>query len=102
MPRPVMEPAVPTGLAFELSDLVLLQQWAASLDVRMVVELDHHGFDGDYEEMVAIFARGSHLRRWLLWRTADGITVQPLIGRNILCSDVTAAIEILGKPGGSD
>ena len=71
-------------------------------DNQLVIELDHHGFDGDYEEMVAIFARGSHLRRWLLWRTADGITVQPLIGRNILCSDVTAAIEILGKPGGSD
>ena len=100
MPRPVMVPAVPTGLAFELSDLVLLRDWAVSHGVRMVIELDHYGFDGDYEEMIAIFERGSHLRRWLLWRTVDGIIVQPLIGRNVRCFDVTEAIEMLGKPGG--
>jgi hypothetical protein len=59
--------------------------------------LDHNGCGGDYEEMVAIFDRDSHLRRWLLWRTLDGIIVQPLIGRNIRCFDAAEAIEILSR-----
>jgi hypothetical protein len=45
-----MEPAVPAGLSFEVADLILLQSWAEFHDLRMVVELDHCGADGEYEE----------------------------------------------------
>ena len=94
MRRPFIEPAVPAGLAFEVADLILLQSWAAFHEQRMVIELDHCGADGEYEEMVAIYARGKHLLRWLLWRAGE-IVVQPLIGRRIHCPSVAEAIEIL-------
>ena len=94
MRRPPTEPAVPAGLAFEVADLILLQSWAEFHDLRMVIELDHCGMDGEYEEMVAIYTKDGHLLRWLLWRT-DEIIVQPLIGRTVRCPSVAEAIEIL-------
>jgi hypothetical protein len=57
----------------------------------MVVELDHCGADGEYEEMVAIYTRDGNQLRWLLWR-ADQIIVQPLIGRTVHCPTVAEAI----------
>jgi hypothetical protein len=60
----------------------------------MKVELDHCDADGEYEEMVSIYANDSHQLRWLLWRT-DEIIVQPLIGRTVHCPSVAEAIEIL-------
>ena len=94
MHRTFTEPAVPAGLAFEIADLILLQSWAEFHELRMVVELDHRGADGEYEEMVAIYAKDSHALRWLLWRT-DEIVLQPLIGRTIHCPSVADAIEVL-------
>jgi hypothetical protein len=94
MRRPFIESAVPAGLAFEVADLILLQSWAAFHELRMVIELDHCGADGQYEEMIAIYARGKHLLRWLLWRAGE-IVVQPLIGRRIHCPSVAEAIETL-------
>jgi hypothetical protein len=94
MRRPFIEPAVPAGLAFEVADLILLESWAGFHELRMVIELDRCGADGEYEEVVAIYARNNRLVRWLLWR-ADEIVVQPLIGRRICCSSVAEAIKIL-------
>jgi hypothetical protein len=94
MRRPTTGPAVQAGLAFEVADLILLQGWAEYHDLRLAVELDHCGADGDYEEMVAIYAKDSHQLRWLLWRTNE-IIVQPLIGRAIHCPSVADALEIL-------
>ena len=94
MRRPFIEPAIPAGLAFEVADLILLQSWAEFHDLRMAVELDHCGADSEYEEMVAIYGRDSHVLRWLLWRT-DEIVVQPLIGRTIHCHSIADAVEML-------
>jgi hypothetical protein len=94
MRRTFAEPAVPAGLSFEVADLILLESWAAFHGLRMKVELDHNGPDGEYEEMVAIYTSDSHQLRWLLWRT-DEIIVQPLIGRTVQCPSVAEAIEIL-------
>ena len=96
MHRQFIEPAIPAGLAFEIADLIVLQSWAAFHELRMVVELDHCGEGGEFEEMVAIYGRGNHLLRWLLWR-ADEIVVQPVIGRRIQCPSVAEAIEILSR-----
>jgi hypothetical protein len=71
----------PIGLAFEISDLLLLQGWARFNDIRMVVELDHWVEGEEYEEVVAFYAKDSALRRGILWRSATEIVVQPLIGR---------------------
>jgi hypothetical protein len=74
-------PKPPTGLAFEISDLMLLQSWGQLHGFRMVVELDHWVEGEEYEEVVAFYAKDSTLRRWILWRSATDIVVQPLIGR---------------------
>jgi len=82
MQPPKLVPNVPTGLAFEIADLMMLQAWAEFHDVQMVVELDHCVEGEEYEEVIAFYAQDSQLRRWILWRASDGVIVQPLIGRS--------------------
>ena len=94
MPGTFIEPAVPAGLAFEVTDLILLRSWAAFHDLRVVIELDHCDPDGEYEEMAAIYAD----RGWLLWRAADEIIVQPLMGRRSRSPSVAEAIETILSP----
>jgi hypothetical protein len=95
MDTPQIRPNVPTGLAFEIADLMLLQGWAGFHDVQMVVELDHCVEGEEYEEVVAFYAKDSQLRRWILWRGAGEIVVQPLIGRSCRFSSVVDALETL-------
>jgi len=93
MRRVFIEPATPARLAFEVADLILLQSWAEFHELRMVVELDHRDTDGEYEEIIAVYAKDSRLR-WLLWRSGE-IVVQPLIGRAVHYLSVAEAIESL-------
>ena len=58
-----INPNVPTGLAFEIADLMLLQGWADFHDVQMVVELDHCVEGEEYEEVIAFYGR---TLRWVL------------------------------------
>jgi hypothetical protein len=95
MHTPETRPNTPTGLAFEIGDLVLLQGWADYHDVQMTVELDHCVEGEEYEEVVAFYAKGSRLRRWILWRTANDVVVQPLIGRSCRFGSVVDALESL-------
>src|SRR5262245_17730498 len=93
-PQPV-SPNAPMGLAFEIADLLLLQAWADFHNMNMVVELDHCVEGEEYEEVVAFYARDSRLRRWIIWRAAAAIVVQPLIGRGCRFSSVSEALENL-------
>jgi hypothetical protein len=88
-------PKTPTGLSFDIADLMLLQGWAEFHDVRMVVELDHCVDGDEYEEVVAFYGKDSPLRRWILWRAASEIVVQPLIGRGSHFVSVADALENL-------
>jgi hypothetical protein len=90
-----ISPNTPTGLAFEIADLMLLQGWADFHDVQMVVELDHCVEGEEYEEVIAFYGRESQLRRWILWRAAGEIVVQPLIGRSCRFVSVADALESL-------
>jgi hypothetical protein len=56
-----INPKPPLGLAFEISDLMLLQGWAEFHNVHMVVELDHWVEGEEYEEVIAFYAKGSPL-----------------------------------------
>ena len=58
MEMPQISPNVPTGLAFEIADLMLLQGWADFHDVQMVVELDHCVEGEEYEEVIAFYGKG--------------------------------------------
>ena len=83
------------GIAFDTADLVLLQAWALLREMRMAVELDHCVDGHEYEEIVVIYAKPSGLRRWNLWRSWDGVVVQPIIGRSMRFGSVTAAIKAM-------
>jgi hypothetical protein len=88
-------PVPPTGLSFDISDLIILQGWAEFHDVRMVVELDHWVEGEEYEEVVGFYTKESPLRRWILWRSDSEIVVQPLIGRGSRFGSVSDALESL-------
>jgi hypothetical protein len=95
MPTRRIQPNAPVGLAFEIADLMLLQGWADFHDMQMVIELDHCVEGEEYEEVVTFYAKNSQLRRWILWRTAKEIVVQPLIGRSCRFGSVVDALERL-------
>jgi hypothetical protein len=95
MHRPQSHQNTPTGIAFELADLMLLKAWADFHDVHMTVELDHCVEGEEYEEVVAFYAGDSQLRRWILWRSGGEIVVQPLIGRSRRFDSAAEALETL-------
>jgi hypothetical protein len=85
----------PIGLAFDIADLMHLQSWVKSHDVRMVVELDHWVEGEEYEEVVAFYGKDSSLRHGILWRSATDIVAQPLIGRTCRFRSVADARDSL-------
>jgi len=95
MHTPQITPNLPIVFAFEIADLMLLQGWADFHDMQMVVELDHCVEGEEYEEVIAFYARDSHLRRWIIWRASSEIVVQPLIGRSCRYATVVDALESL-------
>jgi hypothetical protein len=95
MQTPKIAPNMPMGLAFEIPDLLLLQGWAEFHNVQMVVELDHCVEGEEYEEVVAFYSKDSQLRRWIVWRAASQIVVQPLIGRSCRFASVADALDSL-------
>jgi hypothetical protein len=99
MHKPMISRTAPTGFSFELADLVLLQGWADFHGMQLTVELDHCVEGDEYEEVVALYTADNRLRRWILWRSANGIVVQPLIGRSIHFGCVADAIEALVPTG---
>ncbi len=90
---------VPTGLSFDIPDLLMLQAWADFHDLRMSIDLDVC-IDGEqYEELLGIYDNDRDFRRWMLWRSCDGIVVQPAMERAMLFDFVGDVLEILIPPG---
>jgi hypothetical protein len=87
--------ALPMGLAFELADLVMVQAWSEYHDLRMVVELDYSAEGEEYEEVLALYPRDSSFRRWMVWRGACEVVVQPMLGRALRFASVAEALEHL-------
>ena len=87
--------SMPTGLAFELSDLVMAQGWSEFHDLRMVIELDYCAEGEEYEEVLAFYPRDSAFRRWMVWRGPRGIVVQPMMGRASCFESVAEALDRL-------
>ena len=84
----------PTGLAFDISDLMAIIAWADRNDVRMVVRLDHGVDDEEYEEVIA-FQTKRNVCFLLLWRDENTVFAQPLPGRRMRFSSVTEALDRL-------
>jgi hypothetical protein len=71
----------PKGLSFSVAELVLIESWSEANGLRMVVRLDHGSDAEEYEEVLALHVRDSPLCRWIMWRDAWAVILQPLIGR---------------------
>ncbi len=85
----------PTGFSFEIPDLLMLGGWAEFHELRMVIDLDVCADGDEYEEFVGIYDRGCAFRRWMIWRSCDGIVVQPAMGHPRLFDCMAEALEIL-------
>jgi hypothetical protein len=85
----------PTGLSFDIPDLLMLKGWADFHDLRMVIELDVCAERDEYEELVGLYDKSRAFRRWMIWRSCDGIVVQPTMGRTMLFDVMADALEIL-------
>lgn len=80
MSVPAAAAPLPKGFSFEIPDLVMLQRWAESHGMRLVVELDHAVEGDEYEEVLAFYPIDSALRCWSLWRSADHFVLVPMNG----------------------
>jgi hypothetical protein len=86
-------PALPKGLSFDIADLVLVRSWGERHNCRTLVQLDH-GADGEeYEEVIALHTGTSCLCQSIMWRNAEAVFIQPLIGRSRRYASVAEALE---------
>jgi hypothetical protein len=85
----------PTGFSFDIPDLVMLQGWSDFHDLRMSIELDVCADGEEYEELLGLYDGSSAFRRWMIWRSCDGIIVQPTMGRRMLFDCVADTLDIL-------
>jgi hypothetical protein len=86
-------PSTPKGLSFKVSELILVRNWSAENNLRMVVRLDHGSDAEDYEEVLAFHVGESRLCSWIMWRDAEAVFVQPLIGRTERYGSTAEAFE---------
>ncbi|HET6609237.1 MAG TPA: hypothetical protein VFG62_21365 [Rhodopila sp.] len=93
LPRTIV-PA-PTGLAFDVPDLLMLHAWAEYHELRMTIDLDTFAGSDEYEEIVNLSETGTPHHRWMIWRSADGIVVQPRMGRPMLFDMMADALDLL-------
>jgi hypothetical protein len=85
----------PTGLSFDVPDLLMLQGWAAFHDLRMTIELDLCVDGDEYEELLGLYDANRAFRRWMIWRSCDGIVVQPAMRRTMLFDTMADVLEML-------
>lgn len=81
MPAIQLPAKVLKGLSFSVAELVLIGSWSEAIGFRMVIRLDHGSDVEEYEEVLALHIGDSPLCRWIMWRDARAVIIQPLIGR---------------------
>nr|WP_294523890.1 hypothetical protein [uncultured Rhodopila sp.] len=93
LPRTTIQ--APTGLSFAIPDLLLIRAWADFHNLHMEIELDIAAGGDEYEELLNLSSRNSERRRWMIWRSREGIVVQPMMGRKMLFDVMADALEVL-------
>jgi hypothetical protein len=86
------------GLAFSIADLILIRAWAEGSGLDMVVRLDHGTETEEYEEVLAFHTGRSRPCRFIMWRDAESVYLQPLIGRTRRYGSVAEVIRALTPP----
>ena len=83
------------GLSFSVAELTLIKSWSEASALRMVIRLDHGSEAEEFEEVLAFHLGESSVCRWIMWRDAETVFVQPLIGRIQRYDSVAEAFEAL-------
>ena len=86
---------MPTGLSFEIPDLLMVQAWSDYHNLRLGIELDTASESHEFEEMLSLSYGASKRPRWTIWRSVDGIIVQPTMGRPMMFDRMSVALEEL-------
>jgi hypothetical protein len=95
LPAPPESKVFPVGIAFSVPELLILRAWAEYHDIRVVVELDHCVDGSEYEEVIALYPPGRSLRQWTLWRSRDGVMVEPTHGRAFKAECISDLVQVL-------
>jgi hypothetical protein len=82
----------PKGLSFSIADLVLITAWSVAQSLDMIVQLDYGTEGEEYEEVLAFHNGQNASCLWIMWRDAEMVWVQPIIGRAHCHATVTDAI----------
>jgi len=93
LPPTTIQP--PTGLSFDIPDLLLVQAWADYHNLRMEIDLDIAAGGDEYEELLNLSYGQSEHRRWMIWRSRHAIVVQPMMGRKMMFPVMADALEAL-------
>jgi hypothetical protein len=80
------------GIAFDVADLLRARSWAAFYEWQFKIWLDHGTEDEDYDEVIAFSAGMSPRTASIMWRTAQAIFVQPLLGKPRRYTSVAEAL----------
>lgn len=69
------------GFSFSIPELMLVAAWAQFHDLSLRIELDWYVDRVEYEEVITLREPGRASPQWLMWRAADRIVLQPVVGR---------------------
>ncbi len=92
-----LPPKTLKGLSFSVAELTLIRSWSDANGLHMVVRLDHGSDVEDYEEVLAFHLGDSPLCRWIMWRNARAVFIQPLIGRKQRYGSAAEAFEAMAS-----
>lgn len=95
MQSPRISVKIPTGLSFDVPDLLMLRGWAEFHDLRMAIDLDVCADGDEYEELLGLYDKDRAFRRWMIWRSCEGIVVQPAMGRPMVFDFMGDALDML-------
>lgn len=85
----------PSGLSFDIAELILIRSWAEAIDLRMTIHLDFAVDGNEYEEVLCFQSAGRPFYHWIMWRDAETVFVQPLMGRQRCYSSVADAVDAM-------
>jgi len=83
------------GLSFSIADLVLITGWSEAHGLQMDVQLDHGSETEEYEEVIRFRSLSGRRSRWIIWRDAEAVFVQPLLGRSQRHGSIAEALTAL-------
>lgn len=94
-PPRLMQRGQPSGISFEVADLLLAQAWAAHHGVRLHIRLDHATTRTNYEEVMEFNTGRKTLSGLIMWRTAHAVYAKPVLGKKQRFDSVAHALERL-------